>query len=79
MPLDEKRKTLSRKEKQLIDNIRHARQDSNMTQEKLSALIGKNSNYMGMVESYRRGISFKILFKIATALKVKTSLLFEHI
>ena len=83
MPLDkntyEKRKSLSSKEKRLIDNIKHPRQKISVTQEDLSFRIGKNSNYMGMVESYRRGISFKTLFKIADALKVKVSQLFENI
>lgn len=71
MPLDEKRKSLSSKEKKMIDNIKHLRQEANITQEELSYLIGKNSNYMGMIESYRRGISFKTLFKIAVALKTE--------
>lgn len=82
MPLDkqsEKRNKPTAKEKQLIDNIKHARQDANITQEDLSYRIGKNSNYMGMVESYRRGISFRTLFKIADALSLKVKAFFENI
>lgn len=79
MPLDEKRKSQTVKEKKLIDNIKHARLEVNVTQEELSARIGKNSNYMGMVESYRRGISFKTLFKIADTLGVKVKRFFENI
>ncbi|MBT4124527.1 MAG: helix-turn-helix transcriptional regulator [Candidatus Pacebacteria bacterium] len=79
MPLDKQRKSLSTKEKQLITNIKHARLDSDLTQEELSYQISKNSNYIGMMESYRRGISLKTLFKIATVLDIKTQQLFENI
>lgn len=79
MPLDNQRKPLSIKEKKLVDNIRYARQDANLTQEELSYRLGKNSNYMGMVESYRRGISFKTLFKITTILNVKATDLFHNL
>lgn len=79
MPLDEKRKSLSAKEKRLIENIKYTRQAVRVTQEELSFRIGKNSNYMGMVETYRRGISFKTLFKIADALNVKVREFFESI
>lgn len=79
MPLDEKRKSLSSKEKKMVDNIKHLRQKANITQEELSYLIGKNSNYMGMIESYRRGISFKTLFRIANALKTEADQFFKNI
>ena len=79
MPLDEQRKRLTAKEKQLIDNIKNLRKSKNISQEELSARLNKNSNYMGMVESYRRGISFKTLFNIATLLNVKTRQLFDNI
>lgn len=79
MPLDEKRKTPTVKEKKIIENIKHTRQKLHVTQEELSEKIGKNSNYMGMVESYRRGISFRTLFRIADALKVKTAQLFDSL
>ena len=79
MPLDEKRTPLTTKEKQLIDNIKNTRLDAGITQEELSYKIRKNSNYMGMVESYRRRISFKTLFKISDTLKVKVAKFFENI
>ncbi len=79
MPLDEKRKSLTVKEKKMIENIKRTRQKLNVTQEDLSYKIGKNSNYMGMVESFRRGISFKTLFRVADALKVKVEKLFENL
>ena len=79
MPLDEKRKSLTAKEKKLIENIKRTRQKLSVTQEDLSYRIGKNSNYMGMVESFRRGISFKTLFRVADALKVKIEKLFENL
>ena len=79
MPLDEKRKPLSAKEKKMIDNIKHLRQKANITQEELSYQIGKNSNYMGMIESYRRGVSFQTLFRIAAALKTSSDQFFKNI
>lgn len=79
MPTDEQRKKLSAKEKQLIDNIKNTRKSKNLSQEELSAKLNRNSNYMGMVESYRRGISFKTLFKIADVLHIKVEQLFENI
>jgi transcriptional regulator with XRE-family HTH domain len=79
MPLDEKRKSLTAKEKKLIENIKRTRQKLSVTQEDLSYRIGKNSNYMGMVESFRRGISFKTLFRVADALKVKVEKFFENL
>jgi len=79
MPLDEKRKTLSTKEKKLIRNILSLRKEANVTQEELSFRIGKNSNYMGMVESYRRGLSLETIFKIADALDVNTSEFFKDL
>lgn len=79
MPLDKQRKPLSIKEKQLIDNIKNARLDANFTQEELSYKLNKNSNYFGMVESYRRGMSLKTLFKIAIILNVKSKQFFENL
>ena len=79
MPLDEKRTPLTTKEKQLIDNVKNARLDAGITQEELSYQIKKNSNYIGMVESYRRRMSFRTLFKIANALSVKVKQFFENI
>lgn len=79
MPMDEKRKLLSAKEKRMIDNIRVARKSASLSQEELSAKLNKNSNYMGMVESYRRGIGFRTLFRIADALNVKARQFFENI
>lgn len=79
MPTDERRKSLTRREKLLIDNIKNVRKSKSLSQEELSYMIDKNSNYMGMVESYRRGISFDTLFKLADALKVKVKTFFEHI
>lgn len=79
MPLDEKRKTLSAKEKRIIDNVKNARKSRGLSQEELSEKLKKNSNYMGMIESYRRGISFKTLFKIAETLNMRVKQLFENI
>lgn len=79
MPTDEKRKPASPRERLLIENIKNARKTKNLTQEGLSAQLKRNNNYMGMVESHRRGISFKTLFKIADALNVKVKQLFENI
>lgn len=79
MPMDENRKLLSAREKRMIENIKNVRKAHGISQEQLSAKLNKNSNYMGMVESYRRGISFKTLFKIADALDVKVKQFFENI
>jgi transcriptional regulator with XRE-family HTH domain len=78
MPLAN-RKKLSQREKLLIDNLKFARKDKDLSQEELSAKLGKNSNYMGMLESYRRGISFKTLFKAAEILNIKVKELFHNI
>lgn len=79
MSPDESRKVLSVKEKKLIDNIKHARNDAGLTQEELSYKLNKNSNYMGMLESYRRSTSLKTLFKISTVLNIKLIKLFENL
>lgn len=79
MPLDEKRTPLTQPEKKLIDNIKNARLDAGITQEELSYKLNKNSNYMGMVESYRRRISLKSLFRIASVLNVKAKDFFNNI
>lgn len=69
--------SLSREEKQLINRIREIRIDSNKTQEELSVAIGMNANYLGLVETHRRGLSLKALFKLAKELRVQPITFFQ--
>ncbi|MDP3297657.1 MAG: helix-turn-helix transcriptional regulator [Thermodesulfovibrionia bacterium] len=60
-------------------NIRLIRESMNMTQEKLSDLCGLHRTYIGSVERGERNISLENISKIARALNVKISDLFNEI
>lgn len=63
----------------LIENIKFYRRIRNLTQEKLAELADLSSSYIKQIESTRnfKNITFFTLFKIANALNVDISDLFE--
>jgi DNA-binding XRE family transcriptional regulator len=60
-----KRRTLRREDKQLADRIRALRQARGMTQEELSAHISVSPTYIAHIETYRRGLSLPVLYRLA--------------
>ncbi|MBQ4647369.1 MAG: helix-turn-helix transcriptional regulator [Candidatus Gastranaerophilales bacterium] len=63
--------------KKLGNNIKHARKNKNMSQEKLAELIKKTRNYVGMVERAELNIPASVIFDIANALNVEAKIFFE--
>ena len=57
--------------KKIGKNIRNARKDKNLSQEKLAELIGKTRNYIGMIERAETRPSVCTLIDIAKALEVE--------
>ena len=63
--------------KKLKKNIRNARIDCGLSQEKLAELLGKTRNYVGMVERAEINVSAKALFNFAKVLNVEPKKFFE--
>lgn len=57
--------------------VRELRLDKGLTQEELAEKIGVSTNYVGMVERAERNTTLLKVFKIAKALDVKVSELFN--
>lgn len=63
--------------KKMCQKIRKFRHEANMTQEDLAEKVGASRVYIGYVEQGRNTPSLEILGKIAKALKVSLSDIFE--
>ena len=63
--------------KKLGINIRNARKNKNLSQEKLAELIKKTRNYVGMIERAEINMPVGVIFDIATALNVEPKIFFE--
>ncbi len=61
----------------MCQKIRKFRHEANMTQEDLAEKVGASRVYIGYVEQGRNTPSLEILGKIAKALKVSLSDIFE--
>ena len=59
--------------------IRVERQKQKISQEKLAELSNLNRNFIGMIERGERNTTVENVFKIARALNVKPSNLFEEL
>lgn len=71
-----KRRKLQREDKQLANQIRALRKTQGMTQEELSARLGLSLTYVAHVETYRRGLSLPIVYRIAKVFGVRVRDLF---
>lgn len=71
-----KRRTLRREDKQLANQIRALRKARGLTQEELSARIGVSPTYIAHVETYWRGVSLPVLYRIAKAFGIPVRDLF---
>jgi len=71
-----KRRTLKRKDKQLANRLRALRKTQGMTQEELSARLGLSLTYIAHVETYRRGLSLPVLYRIAKVFGIRVRDLF---
>lgn len=65
-----KRRRLRREDKQLANRIRALRQAQNMTQEELAARIGVSPTYIAHVETYWRGLSLPVLYRLAKVFSI---------
>ena len=63
--------------KNIAKQIRKYRIAANMTQEYLSALIGKNEKFIGHIERCEREISNRALIDVMFALKVQPTSFFQ--
>lgn len=63
--------------KKLGKNIKYARKNKNLSQEKLAELIKKTRNYVGMIERAEINIPTSVIFDIAKALNVEPKIFFE--
>lgn len=60
-------------------SVRKAREEKGFSQEKLAELTGLHRTYIGGIERGERNASIKSIQKIANALKINISTLFELI
>lgn len=60
-----KRRILQREDKQLAQRIRALRQARGLTQEELAARLGLSPTYIAHVETYWRGVSLPVLYRLA--------------
>ena len=63
--------------KRLAHNIKVERAIKSLTQAKLAELIGVHEKYIGVIEAGKQNITLKTLNRIANALKIDISRLFE--
>jgi len=59
--------------------LRYYRLEKDLTQEKLANLTGLNINYIGSVERGERSIGLINIWKLADALEISPTVLFEPI
>lgn len=71
-----KRRKLTNEDKKLAQHIRALRISQGLTQEELGLKLGANLSYMAYIETYRRGLSLVMLYKLAKILGVKVKDLF---
>ena len=57
--------------------IKELRDERGLTQEQLAEKLGVSANYVGMIERAERNTALLKVFKLAKALEVKTSTLFN--
>ena len=60
-----KRRRLRREDKQLANRIRALRQAQGLTQEELAARLGVSPTYIAHMETYWRGVSLPMLYRLA--------------
>jgi transcriptional regulator with XRE-family HTH domain len=72
-------KPLSLTHKRLGRRIKTLRKELGLTQEDLAFEVGVNRSYMGFIERGERNPSLAMLKKIAKALKVSLSVLFQSV
>jgi transcriptional regulator with XRE-family HTH domain len=72
-------KPLSLTHKRLGRRIRTLRKELGLTQEDLAFEVGVNRSYMGFIERGERNPSLAMLKKIAKALEVSLSVLFQSV
>ncbi|MBQ7158332.1 MAG: helix-turn-helix transcriptional regulator [Treponema sp.] len=61
----------------LAQNIKKYRKEKNLTQEQLATLAGTSTNYIGTIEIGKRFPSPAMIERLAAALNVDSSLLFQ--
>ena len=71
-----KRRKLRVQDKKLAQRIRELRIENNMTQEELGEKLKVNLSYVAYIETFRRGVSLPILYKVAKVFNVKVKDLF---
>jgi transcriptional regulator with XRE-family HTH domain len=72
-------KPLSLTHKRLGRRIKTLRKALGLTQEDLAFEVGMNRSYMGFIERGERNPSLAMLKKIAKALKISLSVLFQSV
>jgi transcriptional regulator with XRE-family HTH domain len=65
--------------KKFGNRVRELRKDKNFSQEKLADLSGLHRTYIGMIERAEKNITLINIHKIAKALEIDLSKLFENI
>ena len=70
-------RTNARKIKAIGERVKSARKNKGITQEKLADMVGVSTTYIGFIEQGQRLPSIKTSDKIARALGVKLSELFD--
>jgi transcriptional regulator with XRE-family HTH domain len=64
---------ITKRDLRLGKSIKHFRKQQKLTQEKLAEKVRVTPKYIQFIESAKRKPSLKLLYRIATAFKVKPS------
>ncbi|MCK5065276.1 MAG: helix-turn-helix transcriptional regulator [Candidatus Fermentibacteraceae bacterium] len=70
---------MTKKEIEFGHNLRRLRHAKGLSQEKLGELSGLHRNYISSIERGERNIGLLNILRIAKALEIHPSRLFEHI
>lgn len=65
-------------ERLVIDNIRRIRKQKHISQEKLAEFCGTSASYIGLMETYKNVPKLSTIQRIAEALNVPVSLIFDE-
>lgn len=72
-----RQRQLMKEDKLLANKIRQLREERGLTQKELAERIGKHYFYVTAIETHMRGLSLRMIFRIAKALGIGVKDLFD--
>lgn len=72
-----RQRQLTKEDRLLADKIRQIRDEKGLTQRELAERIGAHYFYITAVETHKRGVSLRMVYRIAKSLGVRVKDLFD--